>query len=117
MQIKTRTAAAEAKLAKKHDRTRNEDQTAIDGEIGKTVKAWLGDPPKTVEVAAKMAEEKRPRVAFAVAPDDKAELKRMIRRATALHKVGAVFFEDSTDEGTGEVVVTLTVGPPPAKTH
>jgi hypothetical protein len=111
VQIKTRPAAADVKLATKHSRDRDEDQTAIDAELGKTVAAYVkagGD---------KVSEDKRPRVAFAVAPDDKASLKGLIRRAATLHKVAPVFFEDTADDATGEIVVTLTVGPPPAKKH
>jgi hypothetical protein len=95
----------------KQDRTRGEDQQAIDAELGKTVKAY------TAKGGPATAEASRPRVAFAVAPEDKSELKGMIRRAATLHKVEPVFFEDGTDDATGEVVVTLTVGPKPTKKH
>lgn len=113
MKIKTRPASADVALVRSHSRDRDEDQKAIDEELATTVKAWLNGKP--VAEAAKVPADRRPRVAFAVAPDDKAALKRMIRRAATLHKVTPVFFEDQTDEKTGEVVVTLTVGPPAPK--
>ncbi len=112
MQIKTHAVPAQVKFAPKHSRDRGEDQAAIDAELGKTVQAYLkASGNGTISVP----EDKRPRVAFAVAPTDRAELKGFIRRAATLHKVSPVFFEDTTDAETGEVVVTLTVGPPPPR--
>jgi hypothetical protein len=111
MQIKTRPAPADVKLSQAHSRDRNEDQQAIDAELATCVKAY------TEKGGPKHPADRRPRVAFAVAPKDKAELKGMIRRACTLHKVAPVWFEDITDEATGEVVVTLTVGPQPPKKH
>ena len=110
MKITTRTAPVDEKLAvRRQDRTRNEDQVAVDGELGKTVAAYKQAGGE------KVPELKRPRVRFAVAPDDAQELKSMIRRAANLHKVAPVFFEDGSDEATGEKIVTLTVGPKPPK--
>lgn len=111
MQIKTRPAPGNVTLKAGQDRSRNDDQKAIDAELGKTVAAYQKAG------AGKTPVESRPRVAFAVAPEDKTELKGMVRRAANLHKVTPLFFTDTPDEETGEVVVTLTVGPPVAKNH
>lgn len=95
----------ELKVRKPHVTERDETQMDVDARTGKAAAAWK-DMPNHLKVP----EHNRPRVRLAVDPDDKSELKRIIRRAATLHKVDPVYFEDATDDK-GRAVVTFTVGP------
>lgn len=97
---------------KGRDTSRDEFQVEMDKEVGQLAATWrdMAEDPATVP------QDERPRARFAVAPEDKAEFKDVLRRAGRLHKVEPAFYADATD-AKGRAVVTFTLRPPSPKTH